>query len=346
MKGHICEACGAEADDRYCPRCGRDVRFGAPSWQDGLYLGRSASLYRRAPREVLELVPLLVAPFRHLNAIGPATWRLIILIVALTVIPIAGLTVFPGGELAFWTIGLYFSLVWALIFGSLLAPPNSNWRLELIAYFGTAGIAVPLLYAALALNLQALRTPFLTDQVSISSILAYISFVGIPEELTKALVLFAIWRWAPLPGLRTFILYGLLSGLGFGISEGIHYQRGINLTDAEKASDYAGYYFLNVLRLTTLPLLHAVWTGIAAFLIWFAARVPPLRAGFIVLAILVPAIYHGTYDAVDDTLPWVGLLIMTVSIVCLAIYTASAEQLEAWLDISLREKKQTAPLKP
>jgi RsiW-degrading membrane proteinase PrsW (M82 family) len=342
VKGHVCEACGTQAGDRYCPKCGRDVRFGAPSWQDGLYLGRGAALYRRTPREVLELLPLLVAPFKHLDVITPATWRLVILIVILGVMPIAGLSIFPGGQLAFWTVGLYFSFVWALLFGALLAPSTTNWRLELTAYFGTAFISVPLLYVALALNLQALRTPFLTDHVSLVSIVAYISFVGVPEELTKALVLFAIWRWAPLPGLRTFILYGLLSGLGFGIAEGIHYQEGVNLAEAQKVSDFAGYYFLNVLRLTSLPLLHAVWTGIAAFLIWFAARVPPLRAGFIVLAILIPATYHGTYDAVSDTMPWAGLVVMSISIVALAIYTASAEQLEAWLTISLREKKQAA----
>jgi RsiW-degrading membrane proteinase PrsW (M82 family) len=345
-KAHLCEACGAQADHRYCPNCGRDVRFGPHSWQDGIYLGRGAALYRRTPREVFELLPLLIAPFRHLDAITPATWRLVVLIVILGVMPVAGLSIFPSGQLAFWIIGLYFSFVWALLFGALLAPSTTNLRLELTAYFGTAFIAVPLLYVALALNLQALRTPFLTDHVSLASIVAYISFVGIPEELTKALVLFALWRWTRLPGLRTFILYGLLSGLGFGIAEGIHYQEGLNLTEAQKASDFAGYYFVNVLRLTTLPLLHAVWTGIAAFLIWFAARVPPLRAGFIVLAILIPATYHGTYDALTDTMPWVSLLVATISIVALAIYTAQAEQLQAWLDISLRENKPAEALKP
>jgi RsiW-degrading membrane proteinase PrsW (M82 family) len=345
MKGHVCEACGAQADESFCPMCGRDVRFGPRTWQDGLYLGRGAPLYRRAPRDVWELMPLLLAPFKHLDAIKPATWRLIVLIVALGVIPLAGLSIFPG-YLAFWTIGLYFSFVWALVFGALLAPSTTNWRLELTSYFGTAFIGVPLLYLALLLNLQALRTPFLSDHVSLVSVFAFIVFVGVPEELTKALVLFAIWRWAKLPGLRTFVLYGLLSGLGFGISEGIHYQLGVNLTAAQKASDFAGYYFANVLRLTSLPLLHAVWTGIAAFLIWFAARVPPLRAGFIVLAILVPAIYHGTYDAIEDALPWLGLLVMTVSIVSLAIYTASAEQLEAWLAIGARVSGNAEPARP
>jgi hypothetical protein len=61
-----------------------------------------------------------------------------------------------------------------------------------------------------------------------------------------------------------------------------------------------------------------------------------------VLAILIPAAYHGTYDSLTDTLPWVSLLVATISIVALAIYTAQAEQLEAWLDISLRDKTPVA----
>ena len=133
--------------------------------------------------------------------------------------------------------------------------------------------------------------------------------------------------------LRTFLFYGLVSGLGFGIYEGIDYQSGPYLAAAQKTGDYGGYYLENMLRLTSLPFFHAVWAGTSAYLIWFAARVPQARAGFVLLAIFVPAIFHGLYDALVGFSTLLSLLIVAFSIVLLGIYVASAGQLERWFGL-------------
>ncbi len=135
-----------------------------------------------------------------------------------------------------------------------------------------------LLLLSLSLNLETLRDPFINAASLAISIPSSILFIGFPEELTKALVLLAIWRWCKqLPALRAFMFYGMLSGLGFGIQEGVSYVLGPYSAEFAKDQNVAEFLFGILLRLSSLPFFHAMWAGIAAFLIWFAARIPSAR---------------------------------------------------------------------
>ncbi len=333
-----CWSCGAPVAGRYCGNCGADARAGpgsSPShWQDGIYVGRGAALYRRAPSEIRTLLPLLFQPFRHLDAIPRERWRNIIVVAVMGIAPLALVVLLQKNEyLAFWAIGYYFSTLWAIFFGAAFQSTGVRWRKAVFVYVGTSLIGMLLLTIALILNLEVIRDPFIGAKSLAISIPSSIAFIGFPEEMTKALVLFAIWRWWGVGTLRAFIFYGLLSGLGFGIAEGVDYQSGPYLAAAVKTHDYGGYYLESMLRLTSLPFFHAVWAGTAAFLIWFGARVPSARAAFITLAILIPATYHGVYDALADTHVVLSLIAVGLSIVMLGIYVASARLFEAWLGI-------------
>jgi RsiW-degrading membrane proteinase PrsW (M82 family) len=326
-----CAACGAHGTGSYCGVCGRDYNTGAPSWQDGIYLGHSAPLYRRGAREIRRVLPLLLAPFRHLDAIPHAVWRFAAFVAFLGVAPlIAGdiLGQNNNSALKSWALGLYFSLVWAAFFAALFREAGIRWRYAFAAYFGTMLIGLFVLDAALILNLEAFRDPFLNAGRLWIAIPAYVVFVGFPEELCKALVLFVMLRWGRLPPLRAFIYYGILSGLGFGIAEGVGYQRGQYFSYAQQSGNFVEYFFLSVLRLTSLPLLHAAWTGIAAFLLWFAANVRTARTGLVILAICIPALFHGLYDGFSNAIDALALAIGALSIALLAIYIASAKPLE------------------
>jgi RsiW-degrading membrane proteinase PrsW (M82 family) len=333
----ICAACGAAGSGNYCGNCGRDYHFGAPSWQDGIYLGASAPVYRRGPREIRRALPILLAPFKHLHAIPTAVWRFALFVAIIGVAPLVANTVFGEANTSlwkFWSIGLYFALVWAAFFGALFVDAGIRWRLAVYALFGTMLAGLAILDAALMLQLENLRDPFLNANSLIVSVPSFVVFVGFPEELCKALVLFAIWRWAPLPTLRAFIYYGILSGLGFGIAEGIHYQRGVYYDSAMHTGNFVEYFFVSVLRLTSLPLLHAAWTGTAAFLLWFAARVRTARTGLVLLAIALPALMHGLYDGLSDAAPLLSLAVAVSSVALLAIYIASAAELETGFAIT------------
>ena len=116
----------------------------------------------------------------------------------------------------------------------------------------------------------------------------------------------------------------MLSGLGFGIYEGVAYQQTIN---REQGIDTA--YFLNIARLTSLPFLHAMWTGIAGYFISFSALVPSKKYGLWVLAILIPAILHACYN----TFGWsiLGLGTGLLSVVLLMTYLSNCNQMQKQL---------------
>jgi protease PrsW len=335
-----CWSCGTPPVGRYCGTCGVELSAAGGTWQDTIYLGpRNAALYRRAPREIRALLPVLLEPFRHLDAIAPGRWRNVALIAVMGIAPLAFINYFESKKDpvdAFRVLGLYFSALWALFFASAFRATGIRWRLGLAAYFGTTLGAMTLLLASLLLNIELLRAPLVAAKNVWIAIPSAIAFIGLPEELTKALVLFAIWRFAgPLPTLRAFMFYGLISGLGFGIKEGVHYQLGPYTAAASRSGEFAGFYLDSVLRLTSLPFFHAVWTGIAAWLIWFAARIPSARAGLLVLAVMIPATFHGLYDALVERSPLLAIVVVGLSIVLLGIYAASAAQFERWFGLEV-----------
>ncbi|MDQ6941779.1 MAG: PrsW family intramembrane metalloprotease [Candidatus Eremiobacteraeota bacterium] len=335
-----CWSCGTPPMGRYCGTCGVELAAGGRTWQDSVYLEpRNAALYRRAPREIRALLPVLLEPFRHLDAIAPGRWRNVALIAAMGIAPLAFISYFESVKDAvdaFRVLGLYFSALWALFFASAFRATGIRWRLGLFAYFGTTFVAMTLLLLSLALNIELLRGPLVAAHNVWVAIPSAIAFIGIPEELTKALVLFAIWRFGgPLPALRAFLFYGLISGLGFGIKEGVHYQLGPYAAAASRSGEFAGFYLDSVLRLTSLPFFHAMWTGIAAWLIWFAARIPSARAGLLVLAVMIPATFHGLYDALVGRSQTLALVVVGLSIVLLGIYAASAAQFERWFGLEV-----------
>ena len=347
-----CWSCGSAVSEgwKFCGDCGCDLASPAGDWQAGVYLGRGrAALYRRAPHEIRELLPVLLAPFRHLNAIPANRWRWIVLTAVMGLFPLALVSIVERTNDAadgFKAIAVYFSALWALFFASAFRAAGLSWRLSLLTYFGTTIVSMSLLLASLALNIEILRDPFINAANLVISIPSSILFIGFPEELTKALVLFAIWRWArQLPALRAFMFYGMLAGLGFGIQEGIGYVLGPYTADYTKSHDVATFLFEIMLRLSSLPFFHAMWTGSAAFLIWFAARIPSARSGLVFLAILIPATFHGFYDALVG--PHVGwaLVVVGTSTVLLGIYAASAAQFERWFGLTVDDSDEPQTVK-
>ena len=91
----------------------------------------------------------------------------------------------------------------------------------------------------------------------------------------------------------------------------------------------AEYYLLNLVRLTTLPFLHAIWTGMAGYFIGFAEQFPERKRGLIIVAIGVPAFLHGSYNTFSAGA--VGLIIALVSVLALNLYLAKSVDFEKLL---------------
>lgn len=213
---------------------------------------------------------------------------------AMMLLPISGFGVF-------YAVALYFAAIWGLFFYYFFKTQQVRLKITLLVFFLTQGF-VFLLWDVL--GLPSLN-PFyhLIDTVFIFDLFGYIFGVGLTEEFVKLLPLLLIYRFANEPlQPKTLVFYGLMSGIAFGVFEGVQYQMSVN-----SQLDYTSSFFMNIARLTSLPFLHAVWTGIAGYFIGFAKLYPLYRHALYFLAISIPSVMHGLYDTFCSS--YVGMLI-------------------------------------
>lgn len=238
--------------------------------------------------------------------------RRLIALAAIGLLP-AVMSIFTINSLAtFYLIALYFSVIWGLFFFYLFKTPQVSIKATMTVFFLTQ------CFVFLAWDLLGIvrLNPFynLIDSGFPFNVFGYILGVGITEELAKLLPLIVLCKRAKEPLIpQTVVYYGLMSGIAFGVFEGVQYQLGIN-----SELDYHTSFFMNVARLTSLPFLHAVWCGIAAYFISFAQLYPKYRKSLYFLSLIIPATIHGLYDVFTWSLP--GLAIMFMGIVLLTKY--------------------------
>lgn len=195
-----------------------------------------------------------------------------------------------GGFFVFYLVSLYFSVIWGLFFYSYFKTAQVTIKSTIIVFFLTQAFVFLFwdLFGVPDLN------PFyhLTDLGFPLSLVGYILGIGLSEELGKALPVYIIAKKAKEPLIpQTLVYYGLMSGIAFGVYEGVQYQTTVNVQ-----LDYTSAFFMNIARLTSLPFLHAIWCGIAGYFIAFASLYPKYRISLYFLAIAIPATLHGIYD--------------------------------------------------
>ena len=128
----------------------------------------------------------------------------------------------------------------------------------------------------------------------ITSFLGFTFGVGLCEEIVKVIpVLFMHYRRGDQTW-RGAYLWGLASGAGFGLAEGIIYA-----ADFYNGVSGAGIYFV---RDISCVALHAIWAGSSAIMVyqkqhWFQDSESWLDFLFrVLLVVAVPMVLHGLYD--------------------------------------------------
>lgn len=217
-----------------------------------------------------------------------------------------------GGFLLFYEVSLYFSIIWGLFFYTCFKTLQVKLKTTLLVFFLTQ-VLVFALWDIIGLPKLNPFYAFLEMPFPLSA-LGYLFGVGFTEELVKLLPLLFILRKAKEPLIpQTMVFYGLMSGIAFGVFEGVQYQMTVN---AEQTYDVS--FFLNIVRLTSLPFLHACWCGIAGYFLAFAHLYPKYRRGLYVLAIAIPMLIHGLYDTFSSVrilsliLVFIGLMLLMV----------------------------------
>ena len=145
--------------------------------------------------------------------------------------------------------------------------------------------------------------------------LSFVGFtcgVGLCEELTKALPVMFRFHMDDVPDWRCALLWGLASGIGFGIAEGImyssRYYNGLSTGD------------IYAVRFLSCVALHAVWSGAAAVAIWRRKDwfEHEFEVGEYVASLTwvlgVPIVLHGLYDTfLKREMQWAALLTAAIS---------------------------------
>ncbi|MBQ3635450.1 MAG: PrsW family intramembrane metalloprotease [Bacteroidales bacterium] len=251
---------------------------------------------------------------------------------------LAGIGLFPAviGNLSyfseflsFYANSLYFSVVWALFFYYVFKTQQVTTKTTLTLFFATQ-ILVFIAWDVLGLpNLN----PFYHLDGSgflLGKLVYFVLGVGLTEELAKALPLILILRRTKEPLIpQTMVFYGLVSGIAFGVFEGVQYQLQVN-----RELDYAASFMWNIARLTSLPFIHALWAATAGYFLSFAYLYPLYRRSLYILAILVPAVLHGVYDTACSY-PVLGFFVrvpvMVFSVILLVTYLRRGRNLQTRL---------------
>lgn len=128
----------------------------------------------------------------------------------------------------FYSIALYFSVVWGLFYFYLFKTKQVNFKITILIFFLTQVFIFLLLLLQTIPGISFIYS--LTESESIiKKLIGYIFGVGFFEELIKSLPIYFIARHSKEPLIpQTLVFYGLISGTGFGASEGVLYQIGLN----------------------------------------------------------------------------------------------------------------------
>ena len=294
-------------------------------WQSARQEPRKAyaNFAAKTGQDLRALAPHLLLPFKEARDFNWFKNRKLIAIAAIGLVPLLVHATTSNLGAAFWGMALYFSALWALFFYHVFPTPEARVSTAALCFFTTGILSISVLLIAYSLPPLSWAVELFKSPSQFNHMLAYILAVGLPEELCKALALFVLLKKSdPLPP-QVMLFYGLMSGLGFGIYEGVNYQMDRNFRYASSGGEY---YLLNLVRLTTLPFLHAMWTGIAGYFIGFAGLYPRRQRGLILVGIGLPAVLHGLYNTFNQSIIGLGIALLTV--LALNLYLARSVEFE------------------
>ncbi|WP_442485152.1 GYF domain-containing protein [Aeoliella sp. SH292] len=238
-----------------------------------------------------------------------------------------------GASVAF---SLYFSLLWTAFFHWCIDPG----RLGAIRLLGTWLLTATIGVLGVVL-VQALALPIFIDGMAIDNeasllkrVISWTLAVGVIEEAGKlAAVLLLTLRMPGSATPRTYAYLGVVSGLAFGTVEAIIYTYAYATEHAAGSGDsetsYGWLFMALITRWISLPLLHAIWTGIAGYFVGLSRKASQSHWKWILFGLTVVALLHGIYDvgAGDERYSWLALSTATVSLALFIGYLRSEELL-------------------
>jgi protease PrsW len=275
---------------------------------------------------------------------GDKPWNLLWVrwLVGVALFPLALNFASAAAQLTFQSIafvfGLYFALMWAAVLYFMLKPKLEFARIvEVFAFTMIFGIGVVLLIQQLpVVNLlySATESVWMPGRI-----LGFVAGVGVLEETAKVLPVWWIFvHKKNQDDLGTIVFLGCISGFAFGVAEAAQYSISYALGLKAGQLGFGDYLTVQMLRLITLPLLHAIWCGIFSYFVALASMNRELGKGLLLSGLVVVATLHGLYDSFSDSLIGVGVAV--ISIIIFIAYYRSGENLQGKLTSVLASQPQ------
>jgi len=228
-------------------------------------------------------------------------------------------------NLAARVVGFYFAVLWGYILMNLLGFFDIKARNILVPLIFTPAVGIFLvlllqqfpgfsqLYQATDVGFDPLR------------LLGYVAGVGVLEETIKILPILWLCYWAKeIFSPKEAAFYAAVSGLAFGVAESARYLTAYDPTNGALSSGQ--YVILQFIRLITLPLLHAAFSGLVGYYVGLGISRPKSRRMLVIFGIAVSAVVHGLYDFLSG---WPSLLIAGLAIVAFVGTARSNEHIAA-----------------
>ena len=164
-----------------------------------------------------------------------------------------------------------------------------------MASFGTVGMFGPMFVVVTILKIFAIAyiCAFLPGVSFWASLFGFVVGVGICEEFFKALPFLSQAKHMHKTSWQTVCIWGLASGMGFGVAEALYYS----------VRFYNGYApgYMYVMRFTSCVAIHATLTAAAALLFYRYDRLISNKSmvswlAVVIMALAPSAILHGLYD--------------------------------------------------
>ena len=247
-----------------------------------------------------------------------------LLVIALVGLAPAFLISFTGASvITFYAIALYFSMIWGLFYYSVFSTGQVSIKKAIGLFFLTQLVIFILVDILRIPSINPLYALTGENNGFISRLIGFTFGVGVFEEFVKLFPVYLLLRKSKEPLVpQTVVFYGLMSGIGFGVFEGVVYQLTVN-----NQLDYGTSFFMNIARLTCLPFLHSIWAGISSYFLAFSFLYPKNRHSMWLLGILIPAILHGLYDTLGWSIP--GLFVSYLGVTLLVIYLKNAKDFQS-----------------
>lgn len=174
------------------------------------------------------------------------------------------------------------------------------WQLVLVGLFtGTFGIAGLLIVHEFGVFRFLVDVGLMSDEPTIADFLArwagFTFGVGLIEEACKIVPLFLLFLRKKSVTWRTAVMWGLASGVGFGVNEGILYSETF-YNGITPAMQY-------VVRFVSCVALHAIWSASAGLSLYFTQSLLNqfsewYEKAVVMLRVLIVVMFlHGLFDA-------------------------------------------------